>query len=140
MLCYYRRKLYCSMIFALQLSYVSQVHTIFHWYGDVFTQSLFLNKKRVPFDDFLVTPWVQENKSERQKEPQIPNPKAYTISYVCQRIKSEFIWMLDIYNFALQYSRDWSLKFATLINGHFKTFFIHLLANCHFEVLKGSQS
>ena len=29
-------------------------------------------KKKLSFDDFLMTTWVRENESERKKEPEIP--------------------------------------------------------------------
>ena len=35
----------------------------------IFTQYLFLNEKKVSFDDFFMTTWERE--SERKKEPQI---------------------------------------------------------------------
>ena len=40
-------------------------------YDDLFTQYLFLNKKKVSFDDFFMTTWERENESKRKKEPQI---------------------------------------------------------------------
>ena len=47
--------------------YLSKNITIFHSNDDFFTQYLFLNEKKVSFDDFFMTIWERENESERKK-------------------------------------------------------------------------
>ena len=39
-----------------------------------FTQSPFLNKKKLLFDGFVMPTWVLENKSQRKKETENPSP------------------------------------------------------------------
>ena len=37
-----------------------------------FHLNFFFEQKKLPFDDFLMTTWEQENESKRKKKPQIP--------------------------------------------------------------------
>ena len=52
--------------------YLRENNAIFQSNYDLFTQYLFLKEKKESFDDFFMTTWEQDNKSERKKEPQIP--------------------------------------------------------------------
>ena len=47
--------------------YFSENIAIFHSNDNLFTQYLFLNKKKVSFDDFFIKTWQWENESERKK-------------------------------------------------------------------------
>ena len=65
------------------------IHQVTFWLlqnDKVFTQMMiffthFFERKNLSFDDFLMTTWERENKSERKKKPQIP------------RLYNDFGWM-----------------------------------------------
>ena len=83
----------------------------FHSNYDAFTQTPFFELKRLPFDDFLMATSLQENKSERKKEPAIPRLKFLISNFNCPKVAS-IILNLNCPKISWHQHKPWSTKVA----------------------------